>query len=128
MDMSHFISLSLDRHLDCSIPCLVVVVLNQNLMKSYILHLAVMALISFTLDSASLILEHEFGPCNMFLSVFLFSSATLEEHRLVALERVLIGLSAFCPLTQVANSGNNATWVKLVPPIDHISTHVASNQ
>lgn len=95
--------------------CLLVFKLGSN--KGLHANLAVMALASFNLDSTSLILEHECRPCNIFLSVFVFISAIVEEHGLIALESVLIGLSAFSHVIQVARFGNNTTWVRLLPPI-----------
>lgn len=41
-----------------------------------------------------------------------------EEHKLVALESILIDLSAFCHVTQITNFSNNTLWARYVPRIE----------
>lgn len=41
-----------------------------------------------------------------------------EEHKLVALENILIDLSAFCHVIQITNFSNNTLWARHVPPIE----------
>lgn len=111
------------------LPPMSVCFLNQDLMKGYILHLAVMALLSFNLDSTSLILEHECRSCN----IFLFSSLAVQCWKRIGwlLWRVSSQTCLLSVMVQViANFGNNPTWLRHVCTLlilNHISTHVVSS-